>query len=316
MIKWRHLKVREPKISFKRSELIWVEKRLNVTSTSRLWYRHRLIFTFIFLEAIWLFSCLSLLALRKLAVMLDSFANSQRSNSFHALVVMILPCSENATQLLIGSLWDTHQHCFTISYQNVPSSWAVVCLRFIWERVGIFVVTRDEMDAIWNHQFIPCGNCHRSPTRLGDSRRIIWSIRGQVLQTSDEISSIWKNLDLQYPPCLFSVCLCPRQYPSLDISTLHKPNILLIDHGTNPSRQIQPLLQAGGYWSKKHVYYLSGFHPHFTCIYTLFWETNETSTLISSKPVNLPLLQPNSFNGNLRIIHKALIDLHILQAGM
>lgn len=153
-------------------------------------------------------------------------------------------------------------------------------------------------------------------TRLGDSLRIIWSIRGQVLQTSDEISSIWKNLDLQYPPCLFSVCLCPRQYPSLDISTLHKPNILLIDHGTNPSRQIQPLLQAGGYWSKKHVYYLSGFHPHFTCIYTLFWETNETSTLISSKPVNLPLLQPNSFNGNLRIIHKALIDLHILQAGM
>ena len=37
---------------------------------------------------------------------------------------------------------------------------------------------------------------------------------------------------------------------------------------------------------------------------------------MSKKPVNPPMLQPNSFNGNLRIIHKALIDLHILQAGM
>ena len=59
------------------------------------------------------------------------------------------------------------------------------------------------------------------------------------------------------------------------------------------------------------------FHPYSTSVYIyIILGTYETSTLISKKPVNPPMLQPNSFNGNLRIIHKALIDLHILQAGM
>ena len=143
--------------------------------------------------------------------MVESLANSQRSNSLHALVVMILPCSENATQLLIGSLWDTHQHCLTISYQNVPSSWAVFCLRFIWERVGISLWKgRKWMQSETTSSF-PCGNCPSFMVQhWGDSLRIIWSIRGQVLQGPDEISSKGKNVDLLYPPCLFLSLLVPK----------------------------------------------------------------------------------------------------------
>ena len=124
---------------------------------------------------------------------------------------MILPCSENATQFLIGSLWDTHQHCLTISYQNVPSSWAVVCLRFIWERVGISLWQGRKWMQTETTSSFPCGNCHRSRYKIGRFAKDYLQHSGPGPSRSfKELIHMKKNIDLLYPPCLFLSLLVPK----------------------------------------------------------------------------------------------------------